>query len=100
MYQSMNDVDSKILERDSGQDEIGTVNLFERVNELRKKRAHMIQTFSNYKFLFKTLVLYASQKSHFDLLLSQMNADEDDNIFSYNHETEEEAESPTIIYVN
>ena len=99
LYQAMNDVDSKILEKDSGQDEIGTVNLFERVNELRKKRAHMIQSFANYKFLFKTLALYASQKSHFDMALPQMKDDEDDNIFSKYYLTEEEPESPTIIYV-
>ena len=100
LYQTMHDVDSKILEKDSGEDEIATVNLFGRVNELRKKRAHMIQTFSNYKFLFKTLALYASQKSCFDMSLPQKEDYEDDNFFGKYYLTEEEPDSPTNIYVN
>ena len=100
LHQMMQDVDSKILERDSGQEEIGSLNIFRTVDELRKQRAHIIETFSNYKFLFKTLSYYASKRSTFDTKLTQKQDDEESNIFTYYYETMEEEESQTITYVN
>ena len=52
--------------------EIEYINIFDKVNELRKNRAHMISTFSNYQFLMTTLAYYAKNKPTFDEMLKMV----------------------------
>merc|ERR1719281_142318 len=50
----------------TGTTETEYVNIFEKVNEVRKQRAHMVSRFSNYKFLMTCLAHYAKNKESFD----------------------------------
>lgn len=50
--------------------EVGSFNVFEKVNELRKARAHMISTFQNYRFLHATLAHFAKNRQTFEKILN------------------------------
>ena len=110
MYQMIQDLDSKIKERIPGNPIIGSLNVFDKVNELRKERAHMIQTFANYKFLFSILAYYASDKSNSDMAVDwkkddgeddivETYHDEDDQVYVYD-ENDETSRPLSDIYVN
>ena len=102
MYQMLHDLDSNVQEVASGSEQQANrfLNLFDTVNELRKKRAHMIQTFSNYKFILSTLACYASNKSMFDDVLDEKNDKEGDDIFNYYSASDEDIHPESPIYVN
>ena len=51
-----------------------TINIFETIKELRKKRARMVHSFATYDFLFNTLAFYASNKNQFDEMLTKTDA--------------------------
>ena len=73
LYQMLQDLNTKLNVRklELGKTPTGTteteyVNIFEKVNEVRKQRAHMVSKFSNYKFLLTCLAHYAKNKESFD----------------------------------
>ena len=77
LFQMVQDLDTKLKltklngnesERHeiSGKREKEYINLFDKVNELRKERAHMVSTFANYQFLLSTLSFYAKNRTKFD----------------------------------
>ena len=75
LFQLLQELDTNLNDRKLDQENIArqksvlTINIFDKVNEARKQRAQMVSTFSNYKFLFKTLAYYAENKSAFDKIL-------------------------------
>ena len=77
LFQMVQELETKLKVRKlelgniSRQREIEYMNVFEKVDDARKHRAHMISTFSNYKFLFSTLAYYAKNKSMFDTILTK-----------------------------
>ena len=77
LFQMVQELETKLKVRKlelgniSRQREIEYMNVFEKVDDARKHRAHMISTFSNYKFLFSTFVYYAKNKSMFDTILTK-----------------------------
>ena len=66
LFQMQQELNTKLKVRKQGQIEIESVNVFQKVNEMRKQRAHMIATFQNYRFLFNTLAYYAKNQSFFE----------------------------------
>ena len=75
VLQMVQELDTKLKVRSEGLlgtsrgREEETINVFDKVDELRKTRAHMVSTFSNYQFLFSTLAYYAKNKPKFDNLM-------------------------------
>ena len=53
-----------------------TINVFDTIKEMRKKRAYMIHSFATYEFLFDTLAFYARNKKMFDEMLMEIDAKE------------------------
>ena len=76
LFQMVQELETKLNVRKSGlsnierKQDVQYINIFERVNDLRKQRAHMISTFNNYKFLLTTLAYYTRNKSTFDKILN------------------------------
>ena len=76
LFQMIQELETKLKVRKSELGDISKkrqvefINLFEKVNQLRKERAHMVSTFENYKFLLTTLSYYARNKSTFDTILT------------------------------
>ena len=72
LFQMVQELDTKLKVRSaelqdiSRQGEMHFINLFDKVNELRKERAHMVSTYANYRFLLSTLAYYAKNKTKFD----------------------------------
>ena len=90
-YQMVQDLDSKLRESESGKPTVGFLNIYDKVNELRKKRAHMVPSYSNYKFLFSTLAYYASNKANFNYVLPPKNDYGDEDIFGTYYGLDEDA---------
>ena len=84
----------------SQESEIEFINIFDKVNELRKRRAHMISTFSNYQFLLKTLAYYARNKSKFDKILTTVDTSAKQKDSTQNNpNTTGQALTPEVEYV-
>ena len=78
LFQMVEDLETKLKVRKSElaiisrERENGSVNIFEKVNGLRKARAHMISTFPNYRFLHATLAHYAKNRQTFEKILKMV----------------------------
>ena len=78
LFQMLQELDTKLKVRRKGlmdisrERKIEYINVFEKVDGMRRHRAHMVSSFSNYKFIFSTLAYYAKNKSTFDKIQSTM----------------------------
>ena len=76
LFQMQQDLNTKLKVRKKGlmdisqKEEIEYINVFDKINELRKQRSKMISTFENYKFLYTTLAYYAQNQSQFEQITS------------------------------
>ena len=102
LFQMVEELETKLKVRQqavkdiSREREIEYINIFQKVDNLRKERAHMIKTFSNYKFLVVTLAYYAKNRPIFDTILKM-----DELIFDRNdQDIEEETTEPMLTYEN
>ena len=81
LYDLLQIVDTAILTKKVNTDQSKddqTLNIYDFVRELRKKRDNMIKDFDEYTFLFKALIYYAQNKSDFDKLLRSQHKDIDE----------------------
>ena len=51
--------------------ETPNLNIFEKINDLRKDRAYMVNTYENYKLIFLCLDNYGKEKEFFDTIVSK-----------------------------
>ena len=115
LFQMLQDLNTKLnvrkleLGKTPRTTETEYVNIFEKVNEVRKQRAHMVSKFSNYTFLLTCLAHYAKNKESFDEMQTKfekstnkmqlsasisdesknlINDDEDSSVYVYSEESE------------
>ena len=87
VLQMVQELDTKLKVRKqelldgTGKTEKESINLYDKVDELRKTRAHVVSTFSNYQFLLSTLAYYAKNKSKFDIMFKNASAIGEDATF-------------------
>ena len=59
------------LKKSMSTPETPNLNIFEKVNDLRKDRAYMVNTYENYKLIFLCLDNYGKEKEFFDTIVSK-----------------------------
>ena len=99
LFQMLQDLETKLKVRKlelgiiSKQREIEYINLFDKVNDIRKQRAKMISTYSNYKFLMSSLAYFAREKPIFDeiLIVSEQASNEKTSFPNLSNQIENEA---------
>ena len=85
LFRLLEDVDfalrgTKLQQGQQTADASESINIFETIKELRKKRARMVHSFATYEFLFSTLAFYASNKNQFDEMLTKIDPSGNPNV--------------------
>ena len=75
MYELLQKVDENMstqnTKQPSSNDDLGKLDVYRVVNDLRKQRSKMINCFENYKLLFKLLQYYCQHKTIFDKIRAE-----------------------------
>ena len=71
LYPLLQSLDEEIREmnslpKESINPEMHVINLFQVVKDMRQKRAHVVQTFNEYRFLYRCLAFYSRNKQDLD----------------------------------